>query len=395
MTSDFQKGIISLIRSSIKSEPAVLPNHFDWSEALKVADRHQITPMIYYGAHKSGIELPDDSYVKLKRATYYAATVDTCQNCESSELFRTFSKNDIDYMPLKGILLKQFYPNPELRVMSDVDVLIKVEQYEAISDIMKRLGYFEKVESDHELVWSKPPIMIIELHKRLIPSYNKDYYAYFGDGWQFARRSEYDPCRHEMCDEDQLIYLFTHFAKHYRDGGVGIKQLVDLWVFLNKNPEMNADYIRTELTELQLYQFYLNILDTIDVWFCNAAPNEMSDFITKRVFDSGAYGEQDERTIASTVKALKSAGSATKARRKKVLAIIFLPYPSMCKKYPVLKIVSVLLPLFWLVRIIQTVLFKPESILRQRADMDIMTVDNINRYHDDLNYVGLDFNFKE
>ena len=50
---------------------------------------------------------------------------------------------------------------------------------------------------------------------------------------------------------------------------------------------------------------------------------------------------------------------------------------------------------FWVLRIIQAVLFKPKSIKRQRADINETMVENINRYYDDLNYVGLDFNFKE
>ena len=333
MTINIQKGIISLIRSPIESVPAALPDHFDWNEVLKVVDKHQITPIICYGAHRSGIKLPDDVYTKLKLATYYAAAMDECQNRELSELFRVFSDNNIDYMPLKGVLLKRLYLNSEMRVMSDADVLIKVEQYKAISDIMKRTGYFMKVESDHELIWSKTPFMFIELHKRLIPSYNKDYYAYFGDGWQLARHSEYDNYRYEMSTEDQLIYLFAHFLKHYRDGGIGIKHFVDFCIVLNKNPELNVDYIRTELTKLHLYKFYLNILYTIDVWFCGVAPNEISDFITERIFVSGVYGTREEKAVASAVKTLESTGSAAAARRKKILDIIFLPYPSMCKKH--------------------------------------------------------------
>jgi len=52
---------------------------------------------------------------------------------------------------------------------------------------MADLGYEELYESDHELVWNHD-LMRIELHKRLIPSYNKDYYQYYGDGWQLAKK---------------------------------------------------------------------------------------------------------------------------------------------------------------------------------------------------------------
>ena len=127
-------------------------------------------------------------------------------------------------MLLKGTLLKEMYPKKELRAMGDADILIKTEQYDKIKPIMQGLGFEERTESDHELIWRKPQLLL-ELHKKLIPSYNKDYYAYFGDGWQLGKPNSNFPHRFEMSDEDQMIYLFTHFAKHYRDAGIGIRPL--------------------------------------------------------------------------------------------------------------------------------------------------------------------------
>ena len=58
-----------------------------------------------------------------------------------------------------------------------------------------------------------------------------------------------------MTPEDEFIYLFTHFAKHYRDGGIGCRYVVDLWVFLRNNPTMDPEKIKRELDKLQLREF--------------------------------------------------------------------------------------------------------------------------------------------
>jgi hypothetical protein len=327
--------------------------------------------------------------------TYKAAIFDEIQKNELNILFQAFSHSGIDYMPLKGIVLKQLYPNPEMREMRDADILIRLEQYTAIAEIMIKLGYHEVKESDHELVWSKPSFMTVELHKRLISSYNKDYYSYFGDGWQRVRCSEIDQNRYEMPPEDQLIYLFTHFAKHYRNGGIGIKHFVDIWLYMDTNLGLNMEYINAELTKLQLYEFFQNIHNTIDVWFNGADANEMSNFITERIFASGAYGAKNEKSLAACVKRLKTIGSVSGVRRKNILDLIFLPYPSMCVKYPILRSIPFLLPVFWIVRIIQAALFKPNNVRKRCADVRTASAENINRYQDELEYVGLDFNFKE
>ena len=78
-----------------------------------------------------------------------------------------------------------------------------------------------------------------------------------------------------------------------------------------------------------------------------------------------------------------------------MLDVVFIPYPSVCRKYPVLRKIPVFLPILWVVRVFQAILFKQESVEKQLSDIRATTSDNINRYHDELKYVGLDYNFKE
>lgn len=181
-----QNGIISLIKAAITDKKAVLSDDFDWASALELAKKHQIIPLVYYGIMYSEIEAPKDIFAETENISYQSMAISHNQLYELEKLFRAFEDSGIEYMPLKGAVMKSFYPKPEMRTMGDADILIKTEQYEQIRVTMQDLGFNEILESDHELVWDKKSIHI-ELHKRLIPSYNKDYYAYYGDGWDFAK----------------------------------------------------------------------------------------------------------------------------------------------------------------------------------------------------------------
>ena len=156
--------------------------------------------------------------------------------------------------------MKQRYPKHEFRPMADADILIREEQYEQIRPLMRQLGFYEGVESNHEYIWDSVSLHV-ELHKRLVPSYNKDYYAYFGDGWRLA--TGHKGTRFFMTPEDEFIYLFVHLAKHYRDGGVGCRQMVDLWVQRRSFPGLDEDYLRRELRKLHLLEFYDNVHKTL------------------------------------------------------------------------------------------------------------------------------------
>ena len=201
--------------------------------------------------------------------------------------------------------------------------------------------------------------------------------------------------RYEMTDEDQMIYLFTHYAKHYRDAGIGIRHIVDLWVYRKNRPDLDEEYIKTELEALQLYDFYVNTVKTLSVWFEGGEPDSKTDFITYIIFNSGIYGTKEAHILSEAVKISKTQGSSDKVKAKKLQDLIFLPYPYMCEKYAFLKKVPFLLPVMWIVRIFTAILFKRDSIKRNQENLEKMTVQSIDSYQQSLNFVGLDFNFKE
>jgi len=391
--NNLQCCIINIIRSALTDTAIELPESFDLAAASAVAKKHGIVAMFYYGAVKCGIDKTDPLMRGLFFQTCRAVSLNEQQMSETEKIFARFDDAGIDYMPLKGTLLKKMYPKGEMRTMGDADILIRAEQYGKIKPVMESLGYIEQAESDHELIWDKAPVHI-ELHKRLIPSYNKDYYEYFGDGWQLANQEKVG-CRYKLSAEDELVYVFTHFAKHYRDAGIGIRHILDIWVYRTCHKELDEEYIKTQLCTLQLYDFYVNVIKTLEVWFENREEDKMTDFITSIVFSSGVYGTHEAQILSEALKEAKSTGSAGRVRAIKLIKKIFLSYKLMCTKYRVLEKVPVLLPIMWVVRWIEALLFKRRNIRTQSRKIQAMSAEKIEGYQQALNYVGLDFNFKE
>lgn len=321
-------------------------------------------------------------------------TLSERQMYEINVIFEEFDKNNIDYMPLKGTLLKKMYPKSEMRVMSDADILIKTEQYDTIKDIMDNLGYSQGVESDHELIWRKKGVNI-ELHKRLIPSYNEDYYAYYGDGWRLGKPVSEGENRYVMSAEDEMIYLFTHYAKHYRDAGIGIKHIVDLWVYKNFVSTLNEHYLLEELKKLQLDEFYKNTMRTLECWFEDCEFDEKTKFITNVIFSSGVYGSHATHIITAAVKSSQSKNSVQQVRFTKMRKIFFLPYNKMCDRYPVLEKAPLLLPIMWIVRGFNVVLFKRNQVKAFGQDLKSISNEKMDNRQRALNFVGLNFDFKD
>ncbi len=382
-------GIIALIISSLTAEPVSLPEGFDWDAAYELAKRHQIIPLLYYGITKSKREVPKEVLRLLRNGMIESVVLDEIQKTEIDRIQRCFTDYGIDFMTLKGIDMKPLYPERALRVMSDMDILIHKNQYQEIITIMTALDFKLFAKNDHEFVWKKSGV-IIELHTRLNPPHKKDHFYKFGDGWNLAFPSAPDSHKYLLRKEDYYIFLFTHFTKHYKNGGgIGIRHLVDLWVYQNTYPDMDFYYIQTELSQLHLLDFYENIRDALNVWFGKRVFDDKTEFITKRIFESGSYGSEKSKAVANVIKTNPGNGSAVIKRNKTIFGRIFLPLDQMTRRFPVIKRLSILLPFFWIVRIFNTILFHRDKISRQKEVLSRISIEKIEQYQQELEFVGL------
>lgn len=386
-----EKMVLNLIYAGITGEKVALEADFSLNELLPYLKKQEVSAICYYGAVNCGVDSALPEMQTLFKQVCAGMAASQRQERIARELYDLFDREQFAYMPVKGLLLRELYPAPEMRLMGDLDILIKMDEYPRIREHLLQMGYIEKVESDHELIWTKNGVMI-ELHKRLIPSYNKDYYAVFGDGWQLGKICT--GTRYAMTDEDQMVYQLVHFAKHYRDGGIGLRHMVDLYLLGRSNPNRNEEEIAKSLTDLQLLDFYKNIFHTLDVWFADAPADAVSDLITRTVCGTGLFGTKENHILSEGVK-LQSQNSKRSAKTQKLFYAFFPPCKNMCVLYPILKRAPILLPVMWVVRWMDVLFNRRKNIKRVAGEIKTLQSDALNQYEADLAAVGLAFRFEE
>lgn len=385
-----QKGIITLLKSAILQQSLPLPADFDMEAAYPLIKSHHIVTMAYDGAVCCGISRQDPRMKDLFRSYCKALQVSERQMRELDRLYAAFEENGIDYMPLKGCNMKKLYPRQELRLMGDADILIRMDQYDQIIPVMEQLGFEAGDVTDHELVW-KSGGLYLELHKRLVPSHNKDYHAYFGDGWQLAKCHQ--GTQYSMTAEDAFLYLFAHFAKHFRGGGIGCRHVSDLWVYRRAHPSLDEAYIRAELQKLQLLEFYENTCCLIAVWFEDRPSDPKTDFMNEFIFASGSWGKIESRVLSETI---RDSSRALPGISGKLVYLWKLAFPSAAvlqNKYTILKKRPYLVPLVWLIRPFYKILFEFGSLRRKKEYADALSRENLDERRQLLRHIGLDFHF--
>ena len=385
------RNLLSLVKMSLTGEVMPIDDDLDYEQILTLSSRHQIFPLVLDGLYKAKVNL--EGIEKYRKHTFELIKRDQNQLYFLKKIESSFNENNIDYMLLKGSSIKKYYPSSEFRLMGDIDILIKEAQYKTIKTIFLEMGFDEKIESDHELVWRHKTGLIVELHKRLIPSYNDDYYSYYINPWEKAvYKSNHS---FSMSKEDEYIYIFTHLTKHYRDGGIGLRHLIDIWYFALKHSLLNKTYINKELDKLGLLEFHNNIIDTLDVWFNGKESTDLTDYITQRIIESGNFGLKEFHDIANAARATARTDSASSAKVNTVLRLIFLPLNDMKKKFPILEKLPFLLPVMWVIRWINAIFNKRKTIAYETSKLEYMDDEIVDNYNKELKMVGLKFDLKK
>ena len=384
-----EQAIISLIKSALTGEPAAVSDGLDWEGIFAICKSHHVTPMVFYGIENSDLQFPERKL--FATSTVQNVLVEQQQLNMLDAIGQRFSAEGIDYMPLKGTVLKKLYPKTEMRVMGDMDILVREEQLEQVDQVLQQLGCRKGKRSDHVVVYEKKPCINLEMHVRLVPSHDRDYYRYFKDGWKNALPRPHDPCRYVMAPEDMFLFEIAHLAKHYREGGIGLRHFVDLWVMLTKYPEMDMERVGSGLRSLQMERFYDNILALLNHWFGDAPASEMTEHLTARIFESGSYGTLEKHQTAVAARISETRGGAKKGRLIELVFAVFMPLSEMKKRYPALRKSPVLLPVFWVVRWFTAVFGQPKNIKKRVKRLQQINEKDLSAYTSELDYVGLEF----
>ncbi len=380
-------SVLSLIKCGIYGGKPCLPEDFNIQPIYSLAKQHQIMGVLLYGLLAAGFDIGMPEIKPLYAGALAETIFHEKQQAEISRIYDALNKSKISFMPLKGALLKGIYPRPELRVMSDVDILIRTEEYGLISPVMTALGFEEQYESDHEIVW-KNAGLTVEFHKHLIPSYNSDYHGYFKDVWDKA--VPIDGYRFCLEKNDEFIYNFTHLAKHYRDGGIGFKHYIDIQLMLEKY-DPNLEYVRSELGKLHLERFLDNVLKTLDFWFGEGEYTDTVGIILKHTFLGGAYGSAGDQLTGRVVRNAERSHS----RMRAITDMVFPSAKVLKPTYKYLEKFPVLLPIAWISRWANALFLQPGRLKRGAKYIEVAGSDKVDQHLRLLRSVGIEYNLKK
>ena len=361
---------------------------FDWEEFFDLAKAHSIAGLIAYALPKIPA-MPKDVQDKFRKEQLLNIFKGTNQETRIGAVLAEFEKSGIEAMPLKGYIMKNYYPSADMRSMCDVDILIKTDRYDDAKAIMEKYGLKFKLESAHEFVFTDKEVITVELHKTLVPDYNRDLFAYYGDGWRLAKKKEDSEHIYEMSAEDFYVYNVVHAAKHYQKTGIGVRQVADIWILEQKFDfsDEAKHYIKEQLEKLGIAEFRDNISALSKVWFEGAESTGLLDTMSEYILSGGNFGKI-ERLEVSEIYTSSGDGGYKSAKIKRIFRLFFPTLKNMKLMYPVLNKAPVLYPVYIVIRAAEKLLFKRKKVLNTMQKQSVDT-DAISEFARHCESVGL------
>ena len=334
MDTETSKVMFALLRSAVcgdflSSEEISLYSPDMLPEILSLAQKHDVIHLIVFALKKNGLLDGSNKNLESKMLT----AVYRCEKLkyELTKLCATLEQAEIPFIPLKGSVLRRYYPEPWMRTSCDIDVLVHAEDLQrTVSYLADNLGYRRESQNSHDISMFTQGGVHIEVHYDLVEDNRANSAAaVLKQIWNVAVKHDGCNYQYEMPDEMFYFYHIAHMAKHFLStGGCGIRPFLDIWV-LNHKIDFNREKREKLLSDggLSVFEKQAELLS--EVWFGNAEHTEITRQMEEYILRGGVYGTTTNRVA---VQQQKQGG-----KMKYALSKIFIPYDAIKFHYPILQ----------------------------------------------------------
>ncbi len=352
--------LLHLLSCALSADTPKVPEGFDdWESLLSLAQFHSVAGAVSFAVSSLPADKQPPENVNSLFSQYKGLSVvsDINLSVETDKLLKALSERGVRVIPVKGYVLKNDYPVPAMRSMTDVDIVFDGNKKQLVKEVFAEYGYLSD-ESAMELDFTKDDLFHYELHG--ITENTADIsHTYFPDILSRAVYAD-DSLIGRLTDEDLYLYILSHLSKHMMAGGAGVRMIMDIYVFNKAHGEkLNREYLEKELNKLGLAEFEEKIRLLSLNWFSgetSVTDSLLADFI----LCACTFGVSKDSLLQSKLKDEKATGKQSTPARS-VIKKIFPSCRELSDLYPVIRKHKILYPFcivaFWFSRV-----FKKQNI---------------------------------
>lgn len=379
-----EQKIVSLIRNAVLKTP--LPENFPTSfseeeigELYQIAKRHDLAHLVAFALKNNRIGLPKTAEALFQKQLFGAVFRCEKMQYELKRISGLLEKEKIPFVPLKGSILRTYYPEIWMRTSSDIDLFVRESDLQRLSELItESAGYTAEGQWNGERSFFSPDGIHLEVH--FYDDADEEEGLIFREIWDHVSPSEGFEYRMQMEWEYFYIHHVLHMAKHFSHGGCGIRPFLDL-ILMRNQIELDPEKKREYLEKFNLAPFAVASEKLASVWFGTDSHSPLTEQMEDYLFGAGIYGSIENKV------ALEKSGKGKQLSG--FFAHVWLSYDDIKHQFPAMIRHKWLYPFCqfrrWFRLIFCGGLKRSFSFLHHNLNMSSEKVEKVSQLMDELN----------
>ncbi len=332
MNANTNQIFFALIRSAIHgdqiggTERAALSGEVLQS-VLALSEKHDLAHLVGYALSSNAIAEQEQAQqlqmTQIKALYRYEQLRHALE-----ELCGVLEDAQIPFMPLKGSVIRELYPEPWLRTSCDIDILVHEEDLDRAVAHLTAVGWSVRGNKNyHDISLYSPTGVHLELHFNIKENIDR-IDAVLERVWEYSAPIDGKRYEYRQTNEFLLFHFFAHMSYHFVAGGCGVRPLLDISI-LQDRLTYDESAFAALCAAAGLTRFCACVAELIHVWFEGAAPTPLTAKMEAYIMSGGVYG------IGANHVAVQRARRG--GRLRYLCSRLFVPYRILKTRYPVLE----------------------------------------------------------
>lgn len=378
MPFDFTlKLILSMVQNQLfdraLTEETINVANIDWAHLFEASCQLGVLPFVYSGISSNeqfkeriNPKIVSNIWGNSLYQVVYGEKLMVAQN----ELVRSLDAEGIPYSILKGTSVSYCYPDPQLRILGDIDFFVAADDLPRTRDVAHRLGYLAEDDGTHihEVLYRgdvriEPHFHVADVPNNAAGDYLREIFRDALKSRELAKQG--DSTFFVLAPEYQALALLLHMENHITKQGLDLRRLCDWAVFIDQrtNDVLWNELIKPKLQKCGLEKFaqiitmtcvkYLGLNPICCTWISMSQVDEaMCDDILEIIVKSCSH-DRSNMQMALSFSLDKENRANQGTMHSTIIANLGL---TVKRDYPFVIKYPVLYPVLWLISLVRNTL---------------------------------------
>lgn len=251
-----------------------------WDDAVEEAKRENLSAVVYRVLQRAGLldQAPEQAVLALKTDYWNSQAGSLSIERELARVVQMLGQSGVQPLVLKGAAMANaIYDDPAMRMMSDVDLVVRRQDFQAACSAMASDGSYQ-LRADMNAVYRELTHAVFcrtsgsritfEIHQSLLGDI-----VLPKEDVVWGQAVPHPSGALALCTEDMLVHLCVHAALRHQLRS--LSQLLDIGLVVIKRPELDWELVKSRAVKFGVAKAVAEALDMMEQMLAVSAPADV------------------------------------------------------------------------------------------------------------------------